>query len=60
MMGAMKLTLVAAAVWLLTQDPAPKKAEGPIDVLYLQDRTEVRGEILQYSASGRIKVKPAG
>jgi DNA-binding beta-propeller fold protein YncE len=67
MMGAMRVFLAATASCLLAlrsgaaQDkPEPAKADPATDVLFLQDRTELRGEILQYSASGRLKVKVSG
>jgi hypothetical protein len=69
MMGAMRIVLAAAASCCLglpaglaqeKAEPAPAKADGAADVLFLQDRTELRGEILSYSAAGRLKVRVGG
>src|SRR5690349_20534432 len=66
MMGAMRVHLAVAAFCCLAlsagvaqdkAEPAPAKADGATDVLFLQDRTEVRGEIIHFSASGRLKVR---
>src|SRR5689334_7694031 len=69
MMGAMRVHLAVAAFCCLAlsagvaqdkAEPAPAKADDATDVLCLQDRTEVRGEIIHFSASGRLKVRVAG
>jgi len=71
MMGAMRVLAAAAVICCLALPagvaqekaapaPAPAKADGATDVLFLQDRTEVRGEIVQYSAAGRLKIRVAG
>src|SRR5205085_3478838 len=50
MMGDMRLLLLAgAALWGL-QDAAPKKAENAVDYLFLHDRSELRGEIVEFTA----------
>jgi len=69
MMGTMKafLLLAAAACVALagstrlatSQDKQPEKKPETGDFLYLQDRSVVKGEILQYAASGRLSVKTA-
>src|SRR4051812_12388259 len=56
-MMAVMQTVLAAALLLLAQDPAAKKPAGSVDRIYLQDRSEVQGEILEGSASGRLKVR---
>jgi len=53
----MRAILLAAAGLLAVQEPAAKKADPAIDYLYLQDRTEIRGEILECSAAGRLKIR---
>jgi hypothetical protein len=53
MMAEMNAVLLAA-VFLLAQDPVPKT---PVDRIFLQDRSEIRGEILECTSSGRIRVK---
>jgi hypothetical protein len=61
MMGAMKAIVLAAAAWLAGaagQDAAPK-AEGGNDFLILHDRTTLRGEIVGYSAAGKLSVRTA-
>jgi hypothetical protein len=44
----------------LPQDPAPKPAAEAIDRIFFQDRSELRGEIVECSAAGRFKVRVAG
>jgi hypothetical protein len=60
MMGVMRVFLIAAAACLAGQDPDPKKADASGDFLFLQDRSEVHGDILSYSAAGRLSVRVAG
>src|SRR5262245_10829574 len=57
-MGTMNAMVLAAAACLALQQPPEKNPEAA-DFLYLQDRTVVRGEILQYAAAGRLSVKTA-
>jgi hypothetical protein len=56
MMAVMNAAMLTALL-LLGQDPAPKSPAAPVDRLFLQDRSEIRGEILDCSASGRLKIK---
>jgi len=58
MMAVMNAILAAAAL-LLAQDPAPGK-EAFRDRLFLQDRSEIQGEILDCSPSGRLRVQLKG
>lgn len=55
-MAEMTPLLIAAAL-LLGQEPAPKPAPVAVDRLFLQDRSEIQGEILDCPPSGRLKVK---
>jgi hypothetical protein len=58
MMGSMTAILpVLAALLAFQQSPETKAESG--DVLYLQDRSVVRGELLQYAAAGRLSIKTA-
>jgi DNA-binding beta-propeller fold protein YncE len=66
-MGAMRVFLAAAAACAalpgFAQDkaePAPKKDDAVADFVFLQDRTEVRGEILQYTPAGRLRIRIPG
>lgn len=54
MMAAMKPSLIAAAL-LAFQEAAPKNEAA--DFLVLQDRSELRGEIVEFSPTGRLKVR---
>src|SRR4051812_16128074 len=56
-MMAVMQTVLAAALFLLAQDPAAKKPAGSVDRPYLQDRSEGQGEILGCSGPGRLKVR---
>ncbi|HLY10615.1 MAG TPA: hypothetical protein VKW04_15030, partial [Planctomycetota bacterium] len=49
-----------AALMGLVQDPAPKAAPEKIDRVIFQDRSELQGEILECSASGRLRLRLAG
>lgn len=49
--------MLVAAGLLGTPQAGPGKSDPPCDHLFLQDRTEVRGEILEFSAAGRFKVR---
>src|SRR5436190_10032876 len=59
MMAWMRSPLILAAFLAagLTGGAQDKKEEGAVDVLFLHDRSEVRGEILEFGTSGRFKVK---
>jgi hypothetical protein len=66
MMASMKLSGILAALLAgpfcfaqAPQEAPPKKAAAAIDCIFLQDRTEIRGEILEFSAAGRLKIKVA-
>ncbi|HEV3026372.1 MAG TPA: hypothetical protein VG457_02310, partial [Planctomycetota bacterium] len=54
------LASLVAAVLVLAQDPAPKGAPETVDRIFMQDRSELRGEILGCTTSGRLKVRLAG
>lgn len=56
MMAMMKPALVIAAL-LLGQEPVAKPPAAPIDRLVLQDRSEIQGQIVECTSSGRLKVK---
>ena len=58
-MAAMRLLLILAVSLpsALAQDPSAKKGEASVDILYLHDRSEIRGEILEFGTSGRLKVR---
>jgi len=56
MMAVMHAVLTSALL-LLAQDPAAKPPASSVDRLYLQDRSEIQGEILECSPSGRLKVR---
>jgi hypothetical protein len=62
MMAAMRPAMIlglllVAAVAGSAQEPSSKKDDGPADFLYFHDRSEVRGEILEFGTSGRLKVR---
>jgi hypothetical protein len=58
MMATMRPALfLAAALLALTGAVQEKKDDAAVDILYLHDRSEVRGEILEFATSGRLKVK---
>lgn len=57
MMAQMNSLLVLAALVLQAQDPAPRPPGEAVDRLFLQDRSELRGEILEVTVPGRVKVK---
>src|SRR5436853_7685052 len=59
-MMALMLSALLMAVLGLAQDPAPKSAPETVDRVFLQDRSELRGEILGCSKSGRLQVRLAG
>lgn len=54
MMATMGPALILALL-LAQQEAAPKT--DAVDHLFLQDRTELRGEIVEFSASGRIRIR---
>src|SRR5262245_32135258 len=58
MMSAMRLTGLVLALFL-AQDPQ-KKVEPAVDYLFLQDRTELQGEIVEFGQAGRMKVRVNG
>jgi hypothetical protein len=59
MMTAMRLLALATALWAL-QEPPARPAGAATDVVVLQDSTELRGEILELSPAGRMKVRLPG
>jgi len=59
-MAAMRSTLLLAALAAAAFQDAAKKDDGPVDILYLNDRSEVRGEIVDFAPSGRLKIRLAG
>lgn len=59
MMSGMKTATAVLAVLLALQDAARKPAE-PGDYLHLQDRTELKGDVEEFSAAGRIRIRTAG
>ena len=58
MMAAMRsaLILAATAAALLAQEAPPKKDEA-VDVFILQDRSEIRGELVEFGPSGRLRIR---
>jgi hypothetical protein len=52
--------VLLAAPLCLGQEPPPKPPAVDIDCIFLQDRSEIRGDILEYSSAGRLKIKPSG
>lgn len=59
MMTPMNAWIVLGALLLAGQDPAPKPAVEAVDRLFLQDRSELRGEITDLSTAGRLKIRLA-
>lgn len=59
-MMALMLPALLTAVLALVQDPAPKPAPESVDRIFLQDRSELRGDILGCTKSGRLQVRLAG
>src|SRR6478672_2329250 len=56
-MMAVMHAVLATALLLLAQDPPAKPPASSVDRLYLQDRSEIQGEILECSPSGRLKIR---
>ncbi len=62
----MKLTGLVLALLLAPLDfargeqDAAKKVEPAVDYLFLQDRTELQGEIVEFGQAGRMKVRVVG
>src|SRR5579859_545874 len=59
-MMALMLGSLAAALLCLAQEPDPKAAPQAVDRIFMQDRSELRGEILDCTVSGRLKVRLPG
>jgi len=53
----MILGILAAAALAGSAQETPAKKDDPVDILYLHDRSEVRGEILEIGTSGRVKIR---
>jgi len=59
-MMAQMLPALLMAVLGLVQDPAPRSAPETVDRVFLQDRSELRGDILGCTKSGRLQLRLAG
>jgi outer membrane protein assembly factor BamB len=59
-MMALMLPPLVAALLCLAQEPAPGAAPETVDRIFLQDRSELRGEILGCTSSGRLQVRLPG
>jgi streptogramin lyase len=59
MMNPMKIFALAVAL-ALAQDPAPKPGGEVVDRVLFQDRSEQRGELLDCSAAGRLRMRMPG
>jgi outer membrane protein assembly factor BamB len=55
-MTLMNLAWLAVAV-LASQAPAAKGTDRAVDRVFLQDRTEIQGEILELTREGRLKIR---
>ena len=58
-MTPMTFLMVLASALLQAQEPAAKPAAQAIDRVFLQDRSELRGEIVGFSPAGRLRIKIA-
>src|SRR5581483_12001509 len=59
-MMPLMLRRLVALLLCLAQDPAPKPGAEAVDRVFFQDRSELRGEIVECSAAGRFKIRLAG
>ena len=56
MMTLMRVPILAI-VLLVFQEPAAKNIDPPVDRIFLQDHSEIRGEIVELNGEGRLKIR---